>query len=151
MSEKTNPETFILDATGANGTPFRFILTPSAKPWGREADPDAPMVGSVQYLDRRYTLKPGEPGYGPNHTNEHGQSCGPKLSPWSFITNRHGFRGWHEVSAWDLDAPLVDFVGSWIQHTMNAYGKAHGLVWGYHAANHFTSDDLWHFTPEVTL
>lgn len=59
MQTQPTPEIFYLDVTGANGTPFRFALTPSGKPYRQEDDPDAPMVGKVMYFDRRYPAAPG--------------------------------------------------------------------------------------------
>lgn len=99
----TEPTVFRFDIVGANGTPFRFVYD--------TAEPD-----TLRYYDRRYPLAEGELGYGINHMTEDGQACGPVLSVnhinWS---HPRGFRGWHDVDAWDVDRATVTMVGDWIE------------------------------------
>lgn len=97
------PGTFLLDVTGANGTPFRFVATP--------AD------GALRYYDRRHTLAEGEPGYGINRTCEIGQACGPALR----LIDAPEFaciRGWHGVTDWDVDAGTTTLVSAWVRHVL---------------------------------
>lgn len=108
MSNK--PGTYTLDLIGKNGTPFRFVYMPAE--------------GKVQYFDRRYTLTPGEPGYGPNQMNENGQSCGSALLVSDFLPPRRtGFRGWHEVDAWDVDGDTRYWVGEWLAQIRDRDGR----------------------------
>jgi hypothetical protein len=110
--EAQNLDTFTLDVTGGNGTPFRFVYWPSD--------------GTVRYYDRRYTLTEGEPGYGLNQTNENGQSCGPRFHADDFSPSAgHGIRGWHGVDEWDIDRPTRRLVGYWIQCLKEVTGHAH--------------------------
>lgn len=117
MNKQADPEVFTLDVIGGNGTPFRFMFWPK--------EDQATEKGTVRYYDRRYTLTEGEPGYGINHTNEHGQACGGPLLVSSF-TNAHssgfssGIRGWHGVDAWDIDRQTVKLVGGWIHSILEA-------------------------------
>lgn len=97
-----NHKTYSTDLNGANGTPFRFVYDPAHN--------------TVAQFDRRYTLKPGEPGYGPNHMNEQGQMCGPMCRPEDYIHATRGFRGWNDVEAWDVDGGTVMLVGLWLRH-----------------------------------
>lgn len=97
-----NHTTYSIDLNGENGTPFRFTY-----------DPERNLV---RQMDRRYTLKPGESGYGPNHMNEQGQMCGPARYPTDYIHATRGFRGWHEVTTWDVDGGTAMLVGLWLRH-----------------------------------
>jgi hypothetical protein len=109
MGVTERPETFHIDLTGGNGTPFRFVFWPEVK--------------TVRYYSRRHTLTEGEPGYGINHTNENGQACGPALSFTDFVPLcNYGIRGWHEVDAWDVDGETMRMVGLWLTHIAKAYG-----------------------------
>lgn len=111
MTEQTTPETFTMDLTGGNGTPFRFVF------WPHEND------GTVRYYDRRYTLTEGEPGYGLNHTNENGQCCGGARAAIDFIHHGgFGLMGWHEVDAWDVDRLTMIAVGGWLIQLADTYG-----------------------------
>lgn len=117
MIKQPDPEVFTLDLIGGNGTPFRFMF------WPKEHQ--ATEEGTIRYYDRRYILTEGEPGYGINHTNENGQSCGGPLLVSSF-TNAYnygfgsGIRGWNEVDAWDIDRHTVALVGNWIASILEA-------------------------------
>jgi hypothetical protein len=106
MAVQMRQTTFQMDVIGENGTPFRFMYWPKDK--------------VIRYYDRRYVLEEGDPGYGINHTNENGQSCGTALLMESFVPVRpvegHGMRGWHEVEAWDVDAATMHLVGVWLTH-----------------------------------
>lgn len=94
-------ETYTLDITGSNGTPFRFTYWPSTE--------------YVMYQDRRCPSKPGEPQYRPFFYDEHGQNCGPSLMTSNFTDGKlGGIRGWHENDAWDIDAATVRLVGTWL-------------------------------------
>ncbi len=110
MPEPITPTTFHLDVTGANGTPFRFVLTP---------DDDNPARSSIRYHDRRYTLNDGDFAYHPRNFNEDGQACGPDDCADSYSPDDScGFRGWHEVDAWDVDVRTRRLVGTWIAHVL---------------------------------
>lgn len=112
MNEHEQPDIFHIDLTGGNGTPFRFEFTPGEG-----------VHGAVRYRDRRYTLTEGKPGYGINHMNENGQSCGPVLDPSTFTDHGNsGIRGWHSVDAWDIDRKTVVMVGMWLSHIAYSYG-----------------------------
>lgn len=102
----SSSDLFHLDVTGANGTPFRFIA------W--------PEENAIRYYDRRYTLAEGEPGYGVNHMNEDGQACGPAMILKGFEGTRW-IRGWHDVSAWDVDAATMQLVGVWVTHVLKMH------------------------------
>lgn len=126
----TTPTTFIYDIIGQNGTPFRFILTPAARPWKKKDNPAAPMIGSVRYFDRRYTYTEKDDAYRPGHYDENGQNCGPAMVPRTFVHhNGTGMEGWHDVSAWDLDRRTMSMVGDWVEEMMLAYAVAKGLRW----------------------
>jgi hypothetical protein len=131
MTEQTTPETFYLDVIAANGTPFRFVLTPSARPYRRGDDPDAPMVGKVMYYDRHFTYQPEDEMYRPGAYDENGKNCGPAMYADAFDRHRpgQGLCGWHDERAWDVDGVTVGLVRTWIHLTMNAYAAAHGLRW----------------------
>lgn len=94
-------ETYTLDITGGNGTPFRFVYKTG---------------GTVRYYDRRYPTLPDEPHYHPRNYNEDGQKCGPDFNVESFTdaSAQSGIIGWHEVDAWDIDAATVRLVGTWL-------------------------------------
>ena len=110
MSEPTTPTTFHLDTISANGTPFRFVLTPQE---------ERPERSSVRYYDRRYASAPGEFGYHPSNFNEHGQGCGGARSADDFMgSHDFGLRGWHEVDAWDVDVHTRRLVGTWIANVL---------------------------------
>jgi hypothetical protein len=87
----TDNNTFAV--TTANGIPMMFVRDPEK--------------GTIRYYDRRYADRPG--------FTEYGQDCGPALTDDNFSPNAtHGIRGWHEVTAWDLDARTVRLVGTWL-------------------------------------
>ena len=110
MTEPIIPTTFHLDVTGANGTPFRFVLTP---------DDDNPAKSLVRYYNRRYTLNEGDFGYHPVNFNEDGQSCGGGLYTRDFTEEfGSGFAGWHNVRAWDVDVRTRRLVGAWIANVL---------------------------------
>ncbi len=107
MTAHGYPERFHIDVTGANLTPFRFVS------W--------PQTEEIRYYDRRYTLTPGQTGYGVNHTCEDGQACGPALHLADFTTTPlRALCGWHDVS-WDVDQETMLLVSSWVSHVMASY------------------------------
>jgi hypothetical protein len=106
MGATERPETFHIDLTGGNGTPFRFVFLPDD--------------GSVWQYDRRHTIKAPDQTH-PNF-NDDGQLCGGTFAPSDFIGKDSGIRGWHEVDAWDIDRATVRMVGIWLTHIANAYG-----------------------------
>jgi hypothetical protein len=109
MAEPITPTTFHLDVTGANGTPFRFVL----RPIGSDGD------ATVRHYDRRYTLKEGEFGYHLTNFNEHGQSCGPATMSDDYSPDSDfGLAGWHDVRAWDIDVHTRRLVGTWIANVL---------------------------------
>jgi hypothetical protein len=105
----TRPETFVMDITGGNGTPFRFIYWPSTQ--------------IVVYFDRRYPTKPGEGQYKPFAYDENGQNCGPYLKASSFTEHRNtALTGWHGNREWDVDRSTRQLVSDWIEQIQDAYG-----------------------------
>ncbi len=103
------PDTFHLDLTGGNGTPFRFVF------W--------PETGELRCYDRRYSYRPDERVYHERNYNENGQSCGGPMALGSFTRPRPtGIQGWHEVEDWDIDRASVVLVAAWLHHVASAYG-----------------------------
>lgn len=98
----TRPETYTLDITGDNGTPFRFVYE---------------LGGTIRYYDRRYPTQPGEPHYHPRNYNENGQNCGPDMLIESFTEtdSASGIRPWHDVEAWAIDPGTQVLVGNWLR------------------------------------
>lgn len=108
MTVHPMPTVHRLDVISANGIPLRFMVWVDS--------------GTVRYYDRRYTLQPGQPGYGINHTWEDGQACGPAMTPDSFDPwHVTGIRGWNSIDVWDVDPATMRVVTSWVQHTITAY------------------------------
>jgi hypothetical protein len=102
MTDTTSPETYTLDVTGDNGTPFRFVFWPGTE--------------TVRYYDRRYTRTEGEYGYGVNHMTEDGQACGPALAITDFVPiSNHGLRGYNAIDEWDIDRRTMNLVGTWLR------------------------------------
>lgn len=100
MDENTAPDTFHIDLTSANGTPFRFVFLPEN--------------GAVRYYDRRFAVEPGKQVH--RDFTEDGQACGPAMAPSVYLGGRSGFRGWHEVDVWDVDRDTAAIVGVWLHH-----------------------------------
>jgi hypothetical protein len=117
MTAHGHPKVFHTDLTGANGTPFRFVL------W--------PEENRVLYYDRRYTYVPGQPGYGLDTINENGRVCGPWITPADLSAARNtGLCGRGGEGAWDVDPRTVRLVSAWAEHVLESYGAVLETLWG---------------------